>query len=67
MPKTEEIFEKEGDDNIEVVKPKPKRKLTEKQLANLAKGRAKMAEKRKAKNAELKAKKRERKSINKFK
>lgn len=52
MAKSDEIFEKEEYDSpteqIEVVK-KPKRKLTEKQLANLAKGRAKMAEKRKAK------------------
>ena len=36
-------------ENVEVVeKQKPKRKLTEAQLANLKKGREKMAEKRKA-------------------
>jgi hypothetical protein len=46
MPKTDEIFVKDDTtDEPEIVK-KPKRKLTEKQLANLAKGRAKMAEKR---------------------
>ncbi len=56
MAADEEIFNKEVD---KVVK-KPKRKLTEKQLENLAKGRAKMAEKRaaaKAKKAETDAKK----------
>jgi len=53
MAVDEEIFEKEVD---KVVK-KPKRKLTEAQLANLAKGRAKMAEKRRlAKEAKEKAK-----------
>jgi len=62
MPKTEEIFDK-NEEEVEVVKPKPKRKLTEKQLANLAKGRAKMAEKRKAKNAELKKSEKEKKII----
>ena len=62
MPKSEEIFEK-NDGDVEVVKPKPKRKLTEKQLANLAKGRAKMAEKRKQKNAELKKAEKEKKVI----
>tara|TARA_R110002072_G_scaffold271842_1_gene431829 strand:- start:754 stop:1326 length:573 start_codon:yes stop_codon:yes gene_type:complete len=44
MVADEEMFNKEVD---KVVK-KPKRKLTEKQLENLAKGRAKMAEKRAA-------------------
>ena len=49
----EEIFEKE----VEAVVKKPKRKLTEAQLANLAKGRAKMAEKRRlAKEAKAKVK-----------
>lgn len=62
MPKSEEIFEK-NDGDVEIVKPKPKRKLTEKQLANLAKGRAKMAEKRKAKAAELKKAEKEKKAI----
>ncbi len=44
MP-TEEIFDKEID---KVVEKKPKRKLTEKQLENLAKGREKMRLKREA-------------------
>lgn len=50
----EEVFNKEVD---KVVK-KPKRKLTEKQLENLAKGRARMAEKRRLakEKAEQKAK-----------
>ena len=41
----EEIFIKDTDKSVEKPK-KPKRKLTEKQLENLAKGRAKMAAKR---------------------
>tara|TARA_R110002153_G_scaffold140429_1_gene291402 strand:+ start:37 stop:642 length:606 start_codon:yes stop_codon:yes gene_type:complete len=49
MAQSEDIFDKE----IEKVVKKPKKKLSEKQLANLAKGREKMALKR----AELKAKK----------
>lgn len=61
MPKSDEIFVKdESAPEPEIVK-KPKRKLTEKQLANLAKGRAKMAEKRRLKNQGLKEKKEEEK------
>ena len=49
--KSDEIFETEYDSPSEEieVKKKPKRKLTEKQLANLAKGRLKMQEKRRLK------------------
>lgn len=50
----EEIFDKSINDVIETPK-KPKRKLTEKQLENLKKGREKMALKR-AKDKEAKAK-----------
>lgn len=46
MPKTDEIFIKDDSTEEPEIVKKPKRKLTEKQLANLAKGRAKMAEKR---------------------
>jgi len=43
------MSDKELFDNIEIkIEPKKKRKLTEKQLENLAKGRAKMKEKREA-------------------
>tara|TARA_A100000171_G_scaffold47086_1_gene52657 strand:+ start:282 stop:923 length:642 start_codon:yes stop_codon:yes gene_type:complete len=70
MVKSEEIFDKDDDkpDSPEPEKPKkPKRKLTEKQLANLAKGRAKMAEKRRLKNAGLKEEKEKKKKEEKQK
>ncbi len=51
----EEIFDKSINDIVEDKPKKPKRKLTEKQLENLKKGREKMAEKRK-KDKEEKAK-----------
>lgn len=53
MTKSDEIFIKDDSNSEPEIVKKPKRKLTEKQLANLAKGRAKMAEKRRLKNQGL--------------
>ena len=69
MAKTEEIFEKDHAEYDSPPSPppekktKPKRKLTEKQLANLAKGREKMAEKRRLKREQEKKEKEEKKKI----